>query len=89
MEKLVREELPFEERHQKTVKRMMIQDEQDDYTLHGKTGTRLSDLGLGWYVGFIKTDKTTWVFAVNVNGSGTAAKNIALEALKQKNIMKE
>lgn len=89
MEKLVREELPFEERHQKTVKRMMIQDEQDDYTLHGKTGTRLSDLGLGWYVGFIKTDKTTWVFAVNVNGSGTTAKNIALEALNRRNIMKE
>ena len=28
MGKLVREELPFEEKHQKTVKRMMIQDEQ-------------------------------------------------------------
>lgn len=36
MEKLVKEELPFVEKHQKTVKRMMIQDEQDDYTLMEK-----------------------------------------------------
>lgn len=87
MEKLVKEELPFEEKHQKTVKRMMIQDEQDDYTLHGKTGTRLSDLGLGWYVGFIDIKKDTWVFAVNINGSGTEAKNITLETLKQMGII--
>ncbi len=38
----------------KTVKRMMIQEEGNHYTLYGKTGTRLSDMGLGWYVGFVK-----------------------------------
>ncbi|WP_240733108.1 class D beta-lactamase [Jeotgalibacillus sp. S-D1] len=88
IEKLVEEKLPFEEQHQKTVKRMMIQDEQDDYTLHGKTGTRLSDFGLGWYVGFVETKKETWVFAVNIDGSGTEAKNAALEALKQMEVIK-
>lgn len=88
MEKLVKEEFPFVEKHQKTVKRMMIQDEQDDYTLHGKTGTRLSDFGLGWYVGFIDTKKDTWLFAVNINGSGTEAKNITYETLKQMGIIK-
>ncbi len=87
IEKLVEEELPFEERHQKTVKRMMIQDEQDEYTLYGKTGTRLSDFGLGWFVGFIETGNTTWVYAVNIDGSGTQAKNITLETLKKKNII--
>ncbi|MFC0187404.1 class D beta-lactamase [Fictibacillus aquaticus] len=88
IEKLVRERLPFNENHQKTVKRMMIQDEQDAYTLHGKTGTRLSDFGLGWYTGFVETKKDTWVFAVNIDGSGTSAKNIAVEALRQKKIIK-
>ncbi|MCM3718983.1 class D beta-lactamase [Fictibacillus phosphorivorans] len=88
MEKLVKEELPFEEKHQKTVKRIMIQDDQDDYVLHGKTGTRLSDFGLGWFVGFIKTKKDTWVFAVNINGSGTEAKTITVETLKRKKIIK-
>lgn len=88
LEKLVKEKLPFEEKHQKTVKRIMIQDDQDIYTLHGKTGTRLSDFGLGWYIGFVETKKGTWLFAVNINGSGTEAKNIAIETLKQQNIIK-
>lgn len=88
IEKLVEEELPFEEQHQKTVKRMMIDDDQDEYTLHAKTGTRLSDLGLGWYVGFIETDKHTWVFAVNIDGTGSEAKTIAVETLKQKKIIR-
>ncbi|MGG3888578.1 class D beta-lactamase [Metabacillus fastidiosus] len=87
MENLVEEKLPFEEKHQKTVKRMMIQDEQDDYTLHGKTGTRLSDFGLGWYVGFINTKEDIWILAVNINGSGTEAKNITVETLKQMGII--
>ncbi|WP_163103234.1 class D beta-lactamase [Peribacillus alkalitolerans] len=88
MEKLVHENLPFEEKHQKTVKRMMIQDDQDNYTLHGKTGTRLSDFGLGWYIGFVETKKDTWVFAVNINGGGSEAKNIAIETLIQQKIIK-
>lgn len=88
MEQLVKEVLPFKKEHQKVVKRMMIQDEQDDYTLHGKTGTRLSDMGLGWFVGYVKTEKNVWVFAVNLNGSGSEAKNITIEALKEKEIIK-
>jgi beta-lactamase class D len=88
MEKLVKENLPFDEKHQKTVKRIMIQEDRDNYTLHGKTGTRLSDFGLGWFVGFIETKKDTWVFAVNIKGSGTEAKNITLETLKQQKIIK-
>ncbi|WP_419160456.1 class D beta-lactamase [Rossellomorea sp. BNER] len=88
IERLVHEKLPFGEKHQKTVKRMMIQDDEDTYTLHGKTGTRLSDLGLGWYIGFVETKKDTWAFAVNINGSGTEAKEIAIKTLSQQNIIK-
>lgn len=88
MEKLVKETFPFSEEHQKTVKRIMLQVDHDDYTIHGKTGTRLSDNGLGWYVGFIQTKKDTWVFAVNLNGTGTEAKQIAETAFKQMGIIK-
>ncbi|QED49966.1 class D beta-lactamase [Cytobacillus dafuensis] len=87
LEDLVEEDLPFKKENQKVVKRMMIQNEQDNYTLHGKTGTRLSDMGLGWYIGFIETDKETWVFAVNLNGTGTQAKNITIEVLKKMHII--
>ncbi len=67
---------------------MMIQDDEDNYVLHGKTGTRLSDYGLGWYVGYVVTSKKTWIFAVNIDGSGTEAKNIAIETLKKQKIIK-
>ncbi len=87
--KLVKEQLPFAEKYQKTVKRMMIEDEQDEYTLYGKTGTRLSDLGLGWYIGFITTTKEKWVFATNIDGTGSEAKNVILAVLKQKDIIRE
>lgn len=89
LEGLVEENLPFTEKNQKTVKRILIQDEQDEYTLHGKTGTRLSDMGLGWYVGFIETEKETWVFAVNLDGSGTESKQITVETLKKMDILDE
>ncbi len=87
IEQLVEETLPFHEQTMKTVKRMMIDNEQDAYTVHGKTGTRLSDLGLGWYVGYVETDKAVWVFATNVDSSGTTAKNITLACLEQLKIM--
>ncbi|WP_456287418.1 class D beta-lactamase [Paenibacillus sp. AK002] len=87
IEKLVEENLPFQKKTMKTVKRMMIDDEQDEYTIHGKTGSRLSDMGLGWYVGYIETEKETWVFATNAAGSGTFAKQLTLTTLEKMKIL--
>ncbi|MCQ6562852.1 class D beta-lactamase [Paenibacillus mendelii] len=87
IEELVEESLPFSEQTMRTVKRMMIDSEEDDYTLHGKTGTRLSDLGLGWYIGYVDTDHADWVFATNVDSSGTTAKAITLECLERLDII--
>lgn len=89
IEKLYKEELPFDKPVMKTVKRMMIQEEGDHYTLYGKTGTRLSDMALGWYVGFINVDNHSYVFITNVDDSGTKAKNITLNILKKYNLMTE
>ena len=89
MEQLVREKLPYHKQTMKTVKRIMIEDEQDTYTIHGKTGTRLSDTGLGWYVGFVETKKDIWVFATNVDGSGSTAKDITLQCLNQLRIIQK
>ncbi|MET3697592.1 beta-lactamase class D [Bacillus oleivorans] len=89
IENLVEETLPIDEQHLKTVKRIMINEEFDTYILHGKTGSRLSDYGLGWYVGYIETDKGVWVFATNMAGSGSKAKSITLNILKEINIIKE
>lgn len=87
IEKLHDEELPFDHKVIKTVKRMMIQEEGGSFTLYGKSGTRLSDLGLGWYVGFIKTNKQDFIFVTNVQGSGSQAKAITVDILKDYQIM--
>lgn len=86
-EGLVEESLPYDKQHMRTVKRIMINDEQDDYIVHGKTGTRLSDYGLGWYTGYVENDRGKWVFAVNLDGSGTEAKNLTLEVLEMLHII--
>lgn len=87
MENLYLEDLPFDKSVMKTVKRMMIQEEGDFYTLYGKTGTRLSDLGLGWFVGFIETKQRSYIFVTNIKGTGSAAKNITLDILKKYNLV--
>jgi beta-lactamase class D len=89
MEKLYKEDLPFDKPVMKTVKRMMIQEEGDHYILYGKTGTRITDMGLGWFVGFIVVENHPYVFVTNLNDSGTAAKSITVEILKQYNLITE
>jgi beta-lactamase class D len=89
IENLVEEKLLIDKQHMRTVKRIMINEEADSYVLHGKTGTRLSDMGLGWYVGYIETDKGKWAFATNIDGSGSKAKTITLDALKELDIIEE
>jgi beta-lactamase class D len=87
---LVQEKLPFDKKNMKTVKRLMIQDEQDNYTLYAKTGT--SDKPpIGWFVGFVKTKDHTYVFATNVDGEGSTssqkARQITVNILKDYKIM--
>ena len=56
--------------------------------LYGKTGTKMGEgLGLGWFVGFIRTDDgRTFIFASNIespqSASGLEAKKIAVNILE-------
>ncbi|MFB5661131.1 class D beta-lactamase [Alteribacillus sp. HJP-4] len=81
MEALHKEKLPFDNDVMKTVKRMMLEEEGEGYTIYGKTATRLSDSGLGWYTGFIESGKRTYVFVTNIDGSGEEAKEITRNIL--------
>lgn len=89
LEKLYKEELPFDKNVMKTVKRIMIQQEGDDYTLYGKTGTSAlqNHTSLGWYVGFIVTQGHPYVFATNLDSqeefSGYKAKDVTIRILKK------
>lgn len=56
----------------KMIKRMMIQKDEDHYSLYGKTG---SGSGIGWYAGFVKTEHGAYSFLTNIDGTGTEAKS--------------
>nr|WP_319609960.1 BPU family class D beta-lactamase [Bacillus pumilus] len=80
LKQLYEETLPFDLKTMRTVKRMMVQEEEKHATLYGKTG---SGSGIGWYVGFIKHENKTYIFATNIEGTGIEAKDITYSILKK------
>ena len=86
METLYKENLPFDQDVMKTVKRMMVQDEGDEYTLYGKTG---QGSGIGWFVGFIETKGQSYSFATNIEGTSTDAKSITIDIFKKYKMIAE
>ncbi|MGX4767685.1 class D beta-lactamase [Bacillus mojavensis] len=80
MEALYKEKLPFDKSVMRTVKRMMIQEDEDHYTLYGKTG---SGSGIGWYAGFVKTENGVYSFVTNIDGTGTEAKSMTMNILNK------
>lgn len=80
LKQLYEERLPFDRSVMKTVKRIMIQEEEENATLYGKTG---SGSGIGWYVGFIKYKSKTYIFATNIEGTGIEAKAITYRIFKK------
>lgn len=75
LEKLYQEKLPFDKSVQKTVKRMLIQQEGDNYILYGKTGSTgmQNNHSVGWYIGFIIVQGHPYIFATNLETQGDFA----------------
>lgn len=86
MANLYGENLPFDKDVMKTVKRMMIQTEGDSYTLYGKTG---QGTNIGWYVGFIATKGSDYVFVTNISGTSAEARDITRGILQKYHLMAE
>jgi len=88
LEKLYQEKLPFDKGVQKTVKRMLIQQEGDNYILYGKTGSTgmQNNHSVGWYVGFVAVQGHPYVFATNLDTqgefAGLKAKELTIAILK-------
>jgi beta-lactamase class D len=56
--------LPFSKRSIDIVKKIMIAEETSEYTIRAKTGWGSQDnLDIGWYVGYIETEKDVYFFA--------------------------
>lgn len=67
LKKLYHNELKFSQRSMDIVKRIMIYDQNDKYTIRAKTGwaLRVGDQ-VGWFVGYVVKGDNVYFFALNV-----------------------
>lgn len=86
LEKLYTGTLPFDKDVMKTVKQMLLLEEEDTYTLYGKTGS--SKDNLGWFVGFVNVKGRAYLYATQLDSpqsstGGPFAKKVTLDILKK------
>lgn len=92
IEKLVNNDLPFDTLIQENVKSIMITDSTDNYILHSKTGWVMRTANqIGWFVGYIESNKGTWIFAlnidINIKSDAKYRKQITYEILEKEGII--
>lgn len=67
LRRLYLEELPARRENQLAVKQIMLLEEGPGYKLYGKTGWAQPDgQNIGWFVGWVETERGTFVFVNNV-----------------------
>jgi len=93
LNKLLDGKLPFAKKNVAILRDIMELSKTEKGTIYGKTGTgRNSDGkdGLGWFVGFLESKGTTYIFACNItdgeNPTGKMARTIVEDVLKSKNL---
>jgi beta-lactamase class D len=83
LRKVYIEDLPVQKRHIKTLKNIMLSEENNHYKIWAKTGWSGKD---GWYVGYIVTKNQTWFFANHIeigqNSDLAFRKKLTMETLK-------
>jgi len=96
IKKLYEEKLPFSKRNIDIVKKVMITEQNDDYTIHSKTGwTRENDINTGWWVGYIENKNGAYFFAtrllqdrkLNASNFGNCRKEITKSVFKNLNLI--
>lgn len=61
------EKLPFSKRNIEIVKRVMITEQNKEYTIHSKTGwTRANEMNTGWWTGYIENKNGVYFFATRL-----------------------
>lgn len=94
---LYESKLPISERTEKIIKKMMVIEDNQNYTLSGKTGLSISGKNNnGWFVGYVDTKNKLYFFATNLEPKTEASKRrlpkarkeVTYKALKQLGILK-
>lgn len=83
LRRLWKNDLPFRDTVQGTVKRLMVLERGDNFTFSGKTGLGDVDGTLyGWLVGFIERDGKAYCYALNIASPAMPMKEFAPLRLK-------
>lgn len=86
------EKLPFSKRNYEILKRVMVAEKNNDYTIRAKTGwTRDGGIDSGWWVGYVESRENTYFFATRISKKrsesnpnfGQCRKTITKTILKQ------
>lgn len=97
LKKLYDEKLPFSKRNIEIVKRVMITEQNENYTIHSKTGwTRDKGVNTGWWVGYLENKNDVYFFATRLlqdrklksNNFGSCRKEITKSIFKDLNLLK-
>jgi beta-lactamase class D len=89
---LYTDKLPFSKRNMAIVKKVMVTEQNADYTLHAKTGwTRANAQNVGWWVGYIETRSGDYLFATRLRQDrkynradfGSCRKEITKKVMKE------
>ena len=95
VKKLYFHQLPFNKTTMETVKRVMVQESNTNYSLAYKTGWGYKENGkaLGWIVGWIEENKHPSFFVLNIEGANNTdmmvvRKNILMACLEQLGYLK-
>ena len=93
LKNLYLDSVKFSKRTINIVKKIMIYDQKNDYTLRAKTGWGTKKgYNIGWFVGYVETDGNVYFFATNIEAknpeSGFISRvNITFNILKFLNII--
>jgi beta-lactamase class D len=94
LNKLLDGKLPFSEKNIAILRDIMRAEKTGKGTLYGKTGSDTGPDGkwnVGWFVGFLEHNGTTYVFACNITGgdnpSGKTARTIIESIFKSQNLL--
>lgn len=91
VKKLYFKQLPFDNRSQEMVKRMMLKEDSTNYKLSYKTGWGSLPNGnqLGWVVGWIEENKHVYFFAMNVESKDANIDMVKVRMNILKGILKQ
>lgn len=75
MTKLYKNDLNFKQEYLDLIKSLMIINNQDDYSLSGKTGTSVGYMenDIAWFTGYIKNDVGSYTFSTMLDGDNVNA----------------